>query len=87
MDRAVAVLVILSTASVVPSPTLLPKPTDAPFSGGSTSRSNSALSPSRRWRREEATCSSSDFEVNKRTVVDWIGGRLAQLEMTVLVPL
>ena len=86
IDRAVAVLAILSTASVVPSPTRLPKPTVAPPSGGSTSRSNSALSAKRRRRSEEATPSRSGFEVNKGTLVDKPRRPVAQLETTVLRP-
>ena len=75
IERAVAVLVIRSTASVVPSPTRFPNATEAPASGGSTRRSNSALSASRRRRRDEATRSKSDFESVNVVTVAIVGGR------------
>jgi hypothetical protein len=54
MDRAAAVVLRRSTASVVPSPMRLPNETDAPSEGGWVSRANSPSSsarrPSKDWR-------------------------------------
>lgn len=47
IDRAVAVELIRSTASVVPSPTRFPNPTLEPSTGGFVRRRNS---PARVWR-------------------------------------
>jgi len=57
IDRAVAVVASRSTASVVPSPTLLPNPMLEPSAGGSVSRSSSAVSSLRRAFSETATSS------------------------------
>lgn len=50
-DLAVAVVLIRSTASVVPSPTRLPNDTFAPASGGAVRCANSAFSSPLRRRR------------------------------------
>ena len=56
IDRAAAVVLSLSTASAVPSPTRFPKETAAPSTGGSISRSSSALSSTRRSVKDFSIC-------------------------------
>lgn len=59
MERAVAVVLKRSTASLVPSPTRFPKATDAPSAGGSISRASSASSSRRRMVSARRTWSVS----------------------------
>lgn len=59
MERAAAVVLNRSTASLVPSPTRFPKATAAPSAGGSLSRASSASSSRRRMVSARRICSVS----------------------------
>ena len=59
MERAVAVVLNRSTASLVPSPTRFPNETEAPSAGGSVSRASSASNSRRRMVSARRTCSVS----------------------------
>jgi len=57
IDLAAAVVASLSTASVVPSPTLLPNETEAVSDGGAVRRSRSTVNVARRSSRKLFTWS------------------------------